>query len=397
MKEPRYLRGRGGQRSLHRKRRGSPGLAAGVALSAVVALTAGGSAMAATPASAGVTTVTVGIGPFLDNQTLPLAQQLGFAKQEGINFKFETLASNQAIFEAIESGTLDMGAGTMRGLVPLAKTAPNLRNFIIRDQFLGNYIVGRKNPTQPTYAGLVASGDSPSQARLKVLTSMMGKSIDIIAVQNLPPVTSALEEVGLKPSGLHVNNFSDDSEASLAFEHGSGNFYTGNLVTQAELLVDHPNEYVDLGGGPSLLGPAGLSYDAWTSSSGWLASNHQTALKVLAVMLKVQRYMAQDLGSAAAALTTLTNTAASSTLSVPVVEQLVKNYELFLDASDMKENVFNPSSSLYWQNEIKLDEKANQSALPSGYNPDVTNPAQAFFQQYLTDPALVKFVNGPLP
>lgn len=346
--------------------------------------------------SAPLTTVTVGIGPFLDNQTLALAQQLGYAKAEGIQFKFVTLPSNGAIFSAIESGSIDMGAGTMRGIIPLAATAPTLRNFIIRDQFLGNFLVGRKSQHPLTYSGLVAAGESPNQARRNVLLSLRGKAVDIIAVQNLPPITSALKSVGIDPSLLHVNNFSTDALASLAFENGTGNYYTGNLVTQSTLLLNHPNEYVDVGGGTQVLGGAGLSYDSWTSSQGWLSAHHQLALKIVAVVLKVNRYIQQRLGSAAPALARLTNAAASSNLSVPVVKQLVSKYETFLTPAQLGSQVFNASSPDYWLNETKLDMKANAGVLPPNFNPRTLDPAQKYFKEYEQNAGLVKFVNGPL-
>jgi len=375
----------------------------GAAFSSLVALGAYGSASAAGAASSRTSTaalpvVTVGIGPFLDNQTLALAQQLGFTKEEGFQFKFETLASNDAIFQAIEAGHIDMGAGTMRGLVPLAATAPNLRNFIIRDQFLGNFVIGRKSENLPLYSQLVKSGESASAARLAVLKSWLGKSIDIIAIQNLPPITSALESVGLNPSLLKVNNFSSDADASLAFEHGEGDFYTGNLVTQAQLLIDHPREYVDLGGGTQVLGEAGLSYDAWTSSQQWLSANHALALKVVAVDLKVARYIQQNLAAAAPELTTMTNDAASSNLTVSVVKALSSKYETFLTPADLANRVFNSSSPSYWMNEERLDVAANKSVLPvDGFKASVFDPAEQYFREYLADPALVKFVDGPLP
>src|SRR4051812_25245259 len=93
---------------------------AGTAVIALVMLAAsacsssksGSSSSSATP---GLSTVTIGIGPFLDNQTLSLAQDLGFAAQQGIKFDFKTLPSNNAIFQEIEADRLDLGAGTLRG------------------------------------------------------------------------------------------------------------------------------------------------------------------------------------------------------------------------------------------------------------------------------------------
>ncbi len=287
-------------------------------------------------AAAALTTVSVGIGPFLDNQTLPLAQELGFAAQQGIKFKFTTLPSNDAIYQAIESGQLDMGAGTLRGLVPLASTAPSLRNYIIRDQFLGFFLVGRKSANPPAYSALIAQGVAPAQAKLDVLKSWEGKTFDIVGEQNFAPIAAGLAAVGISPKSVHVDNFADDAKAAAAFQSGVGDYYTGSLPIQSALLLDHPADYVDVGG-YQVLGPAGLSYDTWTTNDSWLTANPQLALKVLAVVLKTSRYINADLTAAAPQLTQLVNTASSGNLPVAQVKLLATSFSDFLTPVQLAE------------------------------------------------------------
>jgi len=381
-------------------RRGAVGAATALVVAALTATACASSSSSASPASAAGSasaapaTVTVGIGPFLDNQTLPLAQELGFAAQQGITFKFTTLPSNDAIYQAIESGQLDMGAGTLRGLVPLAATAPSLRNYIIRDQFLGFFLVGRKSANPPAYAALTAKGVAPAQAKLDVLKSWVGKTFDIVGEQNFAPIAAGLAAAGISPKSVHVDNFADDAKAAAAFQSGVGDYYTGSLPIQSALLLDHPADYVDVGG-YQVLGPAGLSYDTWTTSDSWLAKNPQLALKVLAVV-KTSRYINTDLGAAAPQLTELVNTASSGDLPVAQVKLLATQFSDFLTPQQLTDRVFASTSPFYWQNEIKLDIQQSTPAPPAGYDAAAVADAASWFAKLQASPQLVAWVNGSL-
>jgi len=342
-----------------------------------------------------LTTVRVGIGPFLDNQTLPLAQQLGFAAEQGIRFDFKTLPSNDAIYRAIQTGQLDVGAGTVRGLVPLARTAPTLRNYIIRDQFLGFFLVGRTKDHPPAYADLVAKGSTPDAAKAEVLRSWVGKTFDIVGEQNFAPIAAGLQAAGIDPKSVKVNDFADDAKAAAAFQSGEGDYYTGSLPIQSALLLDHPKDYVNVGG-YEVLGPAGLAYDTWTTSQGWLNKNPRLALKVLAVVLKTSRYINGNLDSAAPKLTDLVNSASSGSLPVDQVKLLATQFSDFLTPQQLTSKVFAPSSPYYWLNEVKLDIRQSSPAPPAGYDPAAVANAETWFQKLRADTALLAWVNGPL-
>ncbi|OHV35927.1 hypothetical protein BCD49_20095 [Pseudofrankia sp. EUN1h] len=343
----------------------------------------------------GLTTVKVGIGPFLDNQTLPLAQQLGFATEQGIRFDFKTLPSNDAIYQAIQTGQLDVGAGTIRGLVPLAKTAPTLRNYIIRDQFLGFFLVGRTEDGPPVYSDLVAGGSTPEAAKTAVLKSWVGKTFDIVGSQNLAPIAAGLQAAGIDPTSIKVNNFADDAKAAAAFQSGEGDYYTGSLPIQSALLLDHPKDYVNVGG-YEVLGPAGLAYDTWTTSQSWLDKNPELALKVLAIVLKTSRYIDGNLDSAAPKLTDLVNTASSGSLPVDQVKLLATQFTDFLTPEDLTSKVFAAASPFYWRNEVTLDIEQSSPAPPAGYDPAEVANAEEWFQKLRANSALMTWVNGPL-
>lgn len=342
-----------------------------------------------------LTTVKIGVGPFLDNQTLDLAEQVGFAKELGLKIDSTILPSNNAIYQAIRTGNIDAGAGTLRGLQPLAKGAPDLRDFMFKDQFLGFFFVGRKGKT-PVYSELIAAGKSPAEAKKEVLQSFVGKSFDLIKQQNFPPLASALKAAGIDPSKVKVNDFSDDSKAALAFEHGTGDFYTGALPQQSKLLLDHPDKYVNVGG-YEILGAAGLAYDTWATSTKFLQAKPDIAKKLVALQLRTARYIREDLDAAAPKLAALVTKASSTELPVPTVKLLASQFTKFLTPADLEKDVFNPSSALFWQNEAKLDAQQNAKDLPEGFTVDQAEVSEEWFKRYQADPKLVAWVNKPLP
>jgi ABC-type nitrate/sulfonate/bicarbonate transport system substrate-binding protein len=349
-------------------------------------------AAAAAPA---LQTVKIGVGPFLDNQTLDLGEQLGFAKDLGLRIKSTILPSNNAIYQAIRTGDIDVGAGTLRGLQPIVKSAPELRNFMFKDQFLGFFFVGRKGST-PVYADLVAGGASPAAAKAQVLRSFVGKSFDLIKLQNFAPLASGLKAGGIDPSKVKINDFSDDAKAALAFEGGRGDFYTGALPQQSKLLLDHPDKYVNVGG-YEILGPAGLSYDTWATSDRFLTSKPAIARKLVALQLRVARYIRERLPQAAPKLAALVTKASSTELPVSTVKLLASQFTKFLTPADLTDGVFSSASPVHWENEAKLDAEQNAKDLPSGFQIGQADVEQTWFDNYKADPKLVAWVDKPLP
>ncbi|UUY01537.1 ABC transporter substrate-binding protein [Svornostia abyssi] len=352
----------------------------------------GATAAGTTTAPAEPVKVKVGVGPFLDNQTLALATEMGYDKEQGLEFEQVILPSNNAIYQAIRTGDIDLGAGTLRGLQTVAKTAPDLQNFIVKDQFKGYFLVGRKGDT-PVYSELVKEGKTPEEAKQEVLESFKGKTVNMVKQQNYAPLAAGLEAAGIDPDEVKINDFADDAKAALAFQRGDGDFYTGALPQQSKLLLDDPDKYVNVGG-YEILGPAAISYDTWTTSKDWLAENPDVALKVLAAQLKTAQYIQDDLDAAAPQLAKLVTDASKTELPVENVKLLASDFTKFLTAQNLEEDVFNPDSPLFWEKEAELAAEQNAKDLPEGYKPADQNVSEEWFKKYQADSALTSWVEG---
>lgn len=351
-----------------------------------------GASTGSSTAAAKPTTVKVGVGPFLDNQTLALAHELGYDKEQGLDFQQVILPSNNAIYQAIRTGDIDLGAGTLRGLQSVAKTAPDLQNFIVKDQFKGYFFVGRKGET-PVYADLIKEGKTPEEAKKEVLESFKGKTFNMVKQQNYAPLAAGLEAAGIDPKDVKINDFADDAKAALAFQRGDGDFYTGALPQQSKLLLENPDKYVNVGG-YEILGPVAISYDTWTTSKDFLAKNPEVALKVVAAQLKAAQYIKDDLDAASVKLGELVTDASKTELPAENVKLLASDFTKFLTAEDLEKDVFNPDSPLYWKKEAELAAKQNAKDLPEGYTPEDQNVSQDWFEKYQADADLQSWVQG---
>jgi ABC-type nitrate/sulfonate/bicarbonate transport system substrate-binding protein len=379
--------------SLHRRGR-IGGLLLALALVTAVGATAAPSASQPAAKVAAPISVTIAVGPFLDNQPLRLAAAWGLDKQVGLSFKSIVLPSNNAIFQALRTGDAHVGAGTVAGLPPIVKQAPELRNWAIKDQFLGYFIVGRKG-AGPVYADLIRNGVAPRSATRQVLSSFLGKSFCIVRIQNWPVVEGALQAIGLDPSRVDVKDFADDAKAAQAFLSGACDFYTGSLPQQAKLLLDYPARFVAVGG-YEILGPGALWYDTWTSTDSWLQANEDTALRVLAVHYRVMRYIQERPNWVAPELTKLVNEASAGSLPVSQVKFLMQRFSLFHTPAQAQQRAYNPRSPFYWLNQANFIVKQNVKSLPAGYNVRTWEVEDVWFNKFLARKDLVRWVKSPL-
>jgi len=68
----------------------------------------------------------------------------------------------------------------------------------------------------------------------------------------------------------------------------------GGLPSEINLLMNHPDQF-KLIGGAEILGPAGLWYSNVASTQKWLAANEDTALKIMAMSYRYNRYVLEKI------------------------------------------------------------------------------------------------------
>ena len=252
----------------------------------------------ATEAPAALTPVRVGMTPFFDYQFWSVAKQFGWDKELGLDLQFTWLTQSGPSIQALANGSLDMVNTCVVCNFPFYESVPEMVDFLTVNQFKGFVVLGRQGQSKSYQEFLTELGD-PEKAKVAAIEQMKGKKFPIYLANYEPLLTAVLDQAGLKLSDVTTVNFADDEKAALAAIGGEGDFYMGGLPSEINLLMNHPDQF-KLIGGSEILGPAGLWYSNIASTKDWLAANEGTALKIMAMSYRYNRYIQEQRDTGAA-------------------------------------------------------------------------------------------------
>jgi ABC-type nitrate/sulfonate/bicarbonate transport system substrate-binding protein len=334
-------------------------------------------------------TVRVGVTPYFDYMPWVVADKLGLDEELGIDLELVNITSTARGVAAMRQGSLDVVSSCHVCDFPLYASVPELRSWLITNQFKGFMVVGREG--QPTYADLSKTMD-PEAAKKQILEGMKGKEFALVLSNFEKLLTAALGQVGMGISDVKVTQFSDDAAAALAFQRGTGDYYMGSLPQEAKLIAT-PG-YVNVGG-HEILGPAGLWFSTMVSTNEWLTENPETVKKLVAIWLRFARYASEDFDRVAPLWVEATNERAGAAFTV---EEFKQTMELlyFPTVEQAQKTIYNPQSEAYWKNSVDFYKGHNAAELPEGVDPDSTALEQSFFEAVLADAKLAEWIGSPL-
>ncbi len=258
---------------------------------AAAAAACGGPSGSAAPAS-GLTTVRVGAQPYYDYQFFRIAHDLGIDKEFGLNL-VDSPQPGQTAYPQLVRGDIDIAASCQSCALPAIGNLPDLRDFLITEQFKGFVLIGRSAngaPQYPTYQEtLASSGGDPAKAQAAFVATLRGKKFAINPAADGALLSSLLAHANLTQADVQVISFPDEVKAALAFISGAGDYYFGSLPQELRMLTsdDLRGRFVEAA--PSDLFP--LSYSNFAATSGWLAKNEDTAVRLVAVWFRTTRYL----------------------------------------------------------------------------------------------------------
>ena len=347
----------------------------------------------AAAASTPPTTVHIAIGPYLDYEPWVVAKDLGFDKEFGINLQITEVPNSETAYLDLRRGDIQVAYDCIACAFSAIPHFPQLREFMITNQFTGFQAIGRKGQAL-TFAGLTASGLSQSQAKKRIVDSWKGKTFDIVSATFKALVKGALASEGLPLTAVHIDTFSNDSEAALAFERGVGNFYTGSLPEEAELLLNRHGAYVDVGG-DTVFGPGALWYSTMSSTQAWLTHNRSTVLDLMAVWYRTTQALATEPAKAVPILQRTINQASGTTFSVTELTNILQRHFLIYNTvSEAKQVTYNPTNPSDWVRQASFYARENAPTLPHGYNFRVNYVCTSYFNMFLHDTTLVNRVTA---
>ncbi len=337
--------------------------------------------------------VRVGMTPFFEYHFLTVAHELGWDKELGLELKFTWLTQSGPAMQAVANGSVDTANTCTVCNYPFYETLPGVSNFITTDQYKGFVVIGRSGQAK-TYDEFLKKLGDPEKAKQATIQQFRGSKWPMYSANYKPLLKGMLEQGGMSLDDVNVLNFADDEKSALALVGGTGDFYMGGLPAELNLLTNHPDDFV-LVGGQEILGPAGLWYSNIAASNEWLNANETTALKLLAMNYRYNRYIQEDREAVLPIIRDAMNAHSGADLDLKQLRLVFDKFVYPRTYQQAQKETYNPSSEFYWRKSADYYLKQSNE-VPDNADPVRNNPLEAWFDKLMQRPALLKWINKPL-
>jgi ABC-type nitrate/sulfonate/bicarbonate transport system substrate-binding protein len=335
--------------------------------------------------------IRVSVAPYFDYQMVTAAEDFGWDDELGVDLQITYMQDNAGQVAALTNDSLDVSALCLVCNFQFYGSQPELRTFMTTNQFKGFAVIGRKGQVK-TYAEFLEELGDPEEAKQATLAQFKDSTWSV----NLGPfetlISAMLSQADMTLDDIEVIGFSDDQKAALAFINGEGDFYTGSLPQETRLLLDFPDEFVNVGG-DEIIGPAGLWFSNFAALDPWLQENEDAALKFMAMNYRFNRMMNECPSQAATILAEAVNAQTGSDFTSENAQFITQEFERYRSPQEELAETNNPDAPVYWGNSAKfyMDEQIRTEALPEGSTYQEFNPLDEWLSRCL--PIVVKLDN----
>jgi len=331
--------------------------------------------------------------PFFDYQFWSVAKELGWDKELGLDLEIVWLTQSGPAVQAVAAGSIDIANTCVVCNFPFIETIPELRNFATTDQFKGFIVVGRVGESK-SYDDYFAEYGNHEEAMKATIAQFKGSTWPIFAANYRPMVKGMLEQGGLTLDDIEILEFPDDEKSALAMLGGTGDYYVGGLPAELNLLTNHPDEF-HIVGGAEIMGPAGVFYGNLAATEEWLAANEDTALKVMAMMYRYNKYVQEASDKILPIVVESLNAHSGVATDEREFGYVMDNLIAFKPYQVEKEETYNPESLHYWG---KMAEyyAANTPDLPEDFDYKFYNPVEEWFEKFLAREDLLAWVDAQI-
>ena len=337
--------------------------------------------------------VRVGMTPFFDYQFFSVAKEFGWDKELGLDLQFEWLTQSGPSISALANGSLDTVNTCVVCNYPFYESVPEMQNFLTVVQFKGFVLIGRKGEGKSYQEFLDELGD-PEAAQKATIAQLEGKTLPIYLANYEPLLTALLEQADLTLDDVNTINFPDDEKAALAMISGEGDFYMGGLPSEINLLMNHPDDFV-LIGGSEILGPAGLWYSNIASTEEWLAENEEAAMRISALSYRYNRYIQEKPDEVLPIVVEAMNAHSGVATELEELKFIFDTFLAFRTYQQDAETTYNPESPLYWEDSATYYVERSKD-LPEDADYLKQNPLNEWFKKFLLREDLLYWIDRPL-
>ena len=337
----------------------------------------------------------VAVAPYFDYQMITAAKKFGWDRQLGIDLKVTYMGNDPAQVAALTSGSIDVAALCLVCGFQFYGAQPEIRTFMTTNQFKGFAVIGRKGMVK-TYDQFFHELGDHDRAKSATIEQFKGSKwvVRLGAFETM--ISAMLAQADMNLDDIEIIGFADDEKAALAFIQGTADFFTGSLPQETRLLLDFPDQFVNVGG-DEIIGPAGLWYSNFAALAPWLAENEDAALKLMAMNYRFNRMMNECPDQAAELLAQAVNAQTGSDFTPENAQFITQEFERYRSPTQEKAETNNPDSDVYWGKCAKfyMDEQIRTGDLPTGSSYREFNPLDEWIDKLLAHDELMDWIGQP--
>jgi ABC-type nitrate/sulfonate/bicarbonate transport system substrate-binding protein len=285
--------------------------------------------------------VRVSMMPYFDHSQASIALGKGWFDEVGIKFlpdgKGTLLTSADQAMGIAAAGSQDVMSGLPQLFMPGYKTLPKLQMFSVGDYFKGFAIMAQPDGGYKSYAEFRAEGASPEEAFQKTVGQMKGKKFAY-------PAEAAIKgfiDLALKRGGIALGDMTTvvapDADTARLMESDNADFQVGGVPSRLTLQVAGYKPILTSGDLAAAATPSADSeelravlYGGWMATDKWIAENHDTALRMYAVSLRVNQLIKDHPDEALAIHVPYLNSAAGTNFDIATGKIVYSDLDPFL-------------------------------------------------------------------
>ncbi|MBF4768768.1 ABC transporter substrate-binding protein [Nocardioides agariphilus] len=369
-------------------------------LISALALTACGSDSQDSDSDSSLTTVKIHTEPYYDYKFFDVAHELGIDKEFGLNIETVTSAQ-QFSYQPLVRGDADIAASCPTCIIPVLANQPDLKDFMVNQEFRGFVPVGRAENGVGVKKGydqfLEESNGDEEAAMTAWVKSLKGSSWAIASAIQAPNMRLMLAKGGLTLDDVKVIDFPNETTSALAFINGEGDYYFGSLPQTLRLVTapELKDNFVTAGT-YKLFPPA---FGNFAATQKWLDENEDTALRLWAVWLRAVRYLNEQPDAALGIIAESVKEATGGLFTPEQTKVALTEFNFYPTVDEVQKTFFDADAPANYQ---KANAEVYGAAAASGTIPESmasgeeTEVAQKYWDLLQERQDLLDLIDAPL-
>lgn len=292
--------------------------------------------------------------PYFDHSQSIIGTEKGYVKDVGITLDPSpsgATVNSSDLVSIFASESYDVVSASAQLLLPAAKTLPPFKIFSIADIFQGYAVMAQPDAGYSSVEEFEAQGQDPSEAIASAIKQLEGKRF----VYPADAVIKGFIDQALSAADLTVGDVqsmvTDESQTVQAMEAGNADFQVGGVPSHLSLESAGFKSILTSGDLAKMAKPSADSaeltavfHDGWVATDKWLDANHDTALRLASVSLRINQMINDSPDEALAIHTPFLNSIAGTDFDVETGKAAYETLNPFLTFEDL-DSTFNDSSN----------------------------------------------------